>query len=405
MVPPETNGTGNYLVLWWKGIVLGDLYLEPDEQISAAAYRRQVAGAILPVVESYAGRADFDREHFFSNRKNEDWAEKLEKIFASPEAGKIPDRVPVSVIVCTYDRPFSLAKCLAGLEKMTCLPEEIIVVDNAPDNDRTREVVARFPGVRYVAEPKKGLSNARNRGILHSSCQIVAFTDDDVLVHPLWICRIWEAFSDESVAAVTGLVIARSLKTEAQLIFEKHWTFNMGYLTRDFDPNYLYSAEAPRVWEIGAGANMAFRKSVFEQVGPFHELLGAGAAGCSEDSEMWFRILAAGNIIRYDPKPIVFHEHRTSIKDLKKQIFNYMRGFTAAVLWQQRQRSEFRYKRLLFILYPIYYTGLLVKSLLRRRDRNRTVWVEIKGILSGLHYFYKNFRPAAAAKDRRPAKG
>jgi GT2 family glycosyltransferase len=85
---------------------------------------------------------------------------------------------------------------------------------------------------------------------------------------------------------------------------------------------------------------MAFRKTVFEKAGLFDERLDAGAAGCNGDSEMWFRILACGGQIVYDPLPVVYHRHRTDMKQFKRQIFNYMRGFTAAALIQHKQKPK-----------------------------------------------------------------
>ena len=58
------------------------------------------------------------------------------------------------------------------------------------------------------------------------------------------------------------------------------------------------------MWKVGAGANMAFRRNVFDLVGLFDERLGAGAAGCSEDSEIWYRILANQLQIRYEPRAV-----------------------------------------------------------------------------------------------------
>ena len=74
------------------------------------------------------------------------------------------------------------------------------------------------------------------------------------------------------------------------------------------------------VWRIGAGASMAFRRAVFTAIGTFDERLGAGASGCSEDSELWYRLLAGGWECRYEPSAVVFHCHRSSWKALERQI-------------------------------------------------------------------------------------
>ncbi len=190
---------------------------------------------------------------------------------------------------------------------------------------------------------------------------------------------------------MTGLVIAAELETEAQLIFEKHWSFNRGYIDKIYNTDFFKStlASGPPVWEIGAGANMAFRKSVFEKTGYFDEILDAGAAGCNGDSEMWFRILSKGFTIHYNPRAVVFHEHRKDLKGLKKQIFYYMRGFTTAALIQQKQHPEAGYNYRLRRL-ARYYGDLTIREFPHYRFQYKTLWAENCGFFSGLLFYHKN---------------
>src|SRR5690606_4717419 len=82
---------------------------------------------------------------------------------AAPTA--TPDET-VSVVICTRDRPDDLRRCLMALSRCDPAPAEILVVDNAPADDRAMKVVAERPGVRYVRETRKGLSHARNAGVV-----------------------------------------------------------------------------------------------------------------------------------------------------------------------------------------------------------------------------------------------
>jgi glycosyltransferase involved in cell wall biosynthesis len=278
------------------------------------------------------------------------------------------------------------------LSTLTCKASEVIVVDNCPDDSTSKDVVKQFKDYIYILEPRVGLDFARNTGIIHVNSPVLAFLDDDVVVHPLWIYNIWQTFNDSSIAAMTGLIIATELKTEAQVIFEKHWSFNRGYINKIYDDNYFKSTFSigPPVWKIGAGANMAFRTKVFDKVGLFDEILGPGAAGCNDDSEMWFRILANGFKIHYNPRAIVFHEHRSTIKELKSQIYYYMRGFVTAALLQQRQHQKIGYKKHIFLVKPIYYLKLIRRGFPNYDNRYSTLTVELKGMISGLFYYYRN---------------
>ena len=66
---------------------------------------------------------------------------------------------------------------------------------------------------------------------------------------------------------MTGLVLPAELRTDAQVLFESHWSFNRGYRARTFDTAFFETGDrrmAP-VWDIGAGVNMAFRRDVFDE--------------------------------------------------------------------------------------------------------------------------------------------
>ena len=307
----------------------------------------------------------------------------------------------VSVVVCTRDRPGPLAACLEALAGLAPAPDEILVVDNAPSTPASREVVVGWPGVRYVCEPRPGLDHARNRGALEATSDVVAYTDDDVEPHPAWIEGLRRGFSYPDVDAVTGLVFPRSLETEAQWRFEAHWGFHRGYLPKTYGPAFFERTKgrgAP-VWEIGAGANMAFRRAVFSEVGLFDERLDVGAAGCSGDSEYWYRLLAAGRTCRYEPTAVVHHEHRRTADALRRQLRAYMRGHTAALLVQYERTGHVGNLRRLLLSLPRYYGRRSVRGLLSGfRGRERTLGAELAGAVAGVGYYVRHRRGASTAR-------
>src|SRR6266542_3187565 len=124
-----------------------------------------------------------------------------------------------TVVVCTRDRPEELERCLAALAKLDFPSYCILVVDNAPKDDRTREIATRH-GVSHVHEPVGGLSRARNRGARASETEIVAYIDDDAIPEPGWLSGLVAEFEDPSVMAVTGRIRPTALDTEAQQLFE-----------------------------------------------------------------------------------------------------------------------------------------------------------------------------------------
>lgn len=389
-----THDQGNYLVFWWHDRALGHVFIAPQLYLTETSYHDKLIETISPAIAYYEHQGEMSPvawKEWISQKDFHALEIWLNNLFPPVSQDAIPDRVPIAAVICTRDRPAQLQNCLRMLLSLSCYPQEIIVVDNASSNNASSEVVKQFGGVSYIKEPRPGLDIARNTGAREAQAPVVAYVDDDVTVHPLWAYQVWKTFQDSGIAAMTGLVIASELKTEAQFIFEKNWSFNRGYTDIYYTPDFIQHtlSQGPPVWVIGAGANMAFRKEIFEQVGYFDELLDVGAAGCSGDSEMWYRILIRGYTIHYNPRAVAFHKHRRKIEGLKKQIFYYMRGHAAAAMIQQRQHKA-GYMRHLFWRLPKQYAQLLKSGFPNYRYRHKTLFVEILGVLSGLNYYFKN---------------
>ncbi|MGF2037075.1 MAG: glycosyltransferase family 2 protein [Nostoc sp. CmiVER01] len=395
---PELGGL--YVVFWWQGVPLG------HQEILAAQLpmpATQLANLAVQTIALAVG------DRLFSSSSKTSKLSKLENFqflmaLKQPlkelqETCSQPVSATVSVVVCTHNRPEELARCLRSLQNLSPVPQQIIVVDNVPNSDVTHQLVAQFSDIQYVLEPRPGLSVARNTGISHSIGDIIAFTDDDVVVHPNWIARLQQGFQNPKVMVVTGLMLPAELETEAQLIFHRgaggpSW----GYRTVTFDPQFFteMKSQGVPVWQIGAGANMAFRRQAFDLVGYFDERLGAGASGCSEDSEFWYRILAEGWLCRYEPTAVIYHYHRRDIDSLKDQAYQYMRGHVAALLVQFANYKHWGNIRRLFLVLPIYYYQRFLQELKTGfQFRHSSLFAEISGCLAGVKFYMDNRKVAA----------
>lgn len=300
-------------------------------------------------------------------------------------------RLSASVVICTRDRPDELSKCLSSLPRQTHPPREIIVVDNASRDRRTRDV-ALAAAATYIREDRPGLDIARNTGALQATGDIVAYTDDDVLLHPGWLEQLTCAFDSPQIGAVTGLVLPAELATEAQRHFETYWGFNKGYREQDYD-SAAFRSHRGRVlpaWDIGAGASMAFRREVFQAVGLFDERLDVGQAGCSGDSEYWYRLLAGGYTCRYTPASVAFHFHRRTMDGLASQIYHYMRGHAAALLVQYERTGISANRRLAYYYKPRWYLSRLLRKVMEGDSiRDRFLKEEVTGYLAGLLFYHR----------------
>src|SRR5437660_1713322 len=114
----------------------------------------------------------------------------------------------VSIVVPTHNRPEQLKESLRLLLDLRYPRYEILVVDNAPSSNATYQLVRQTYGyasqLRYLREDIPGISRARNMGIAHAQGEIIAFTDDDVSVHPNWLTELVRGFEvAEKVGAIT----------------------------------------------------------------------------------------------------------------------------------------------------------------------------------------------------------
>lgn len=412
------ESTGTLVVLWAGAIPLGQLEVAPGRVPMTLSWLRElVASAVAPAVGQRLLGSFFDPklpERRSSRRRpvppeGSDVA-TLTGPMARVAAGAAVagERSSVSVVVCTRDRPDQLRGTLSALRRLPTQPDEVVVVDNAPTGLATRDVVGDYPGVRYILEPRPGLSIARNTGVRATQGDLIAFTDDDARPVKDWVARVAAAFTEPDVLAVTGLVLPSVLETEGELAFERHLGgFGQGYGVRIFDLAFfdgMRSRGVP-VWKIGAGANMALRREVFDLVGMFDERLGAGAAGCSEDSELWYRILADGWRCRYDPAAVVLHEHRVDLRAVQEQARLYLRGHVAALFAQFALHRDVGNLRRAFTALPIYYAGRLRGTAGSGSAADPTVRAEVAGYLAGLARLGWAFRPAGTPRgraDRRP---
>jgi glycosyltransferase involved in cell wall biosynthesis len=217
----------------------------------------------------------------------------------------------ITVIICTYNRCQDLAKALNSIS-VSELPDsvqwEVLVVDNN-SNDQTRAIVEdlcrQYPGrFRYVFEPKQGLSNARNAGIRAARGEILAFTDDDVMVDPLWLQNLTAPMLDSQWAGAGGRIrLGQDFQPPRWLTLSG--PFDLGGTLVQFD---LGDEQRP-LNKAPFGANMAFRKIMFETYGGFRPDLdrsGKSLIG-NGDTELGERLMAAGERLWYAPSAVVHH--------------------------------------------------------------------------------------------------
>ena len=223
----------------------------------------------------------------------------------------------LSIIICTYNRSQSLYKTLESLEYMI-VPEgvnwEVLVVDNN-SKDKTREVVEDFSrrgalNLGYLFEARQGKSFALNRGIESAKGEIIAFTDDDVLVDKGWLVAIITATRQyQDYDGFGGRIVPLwRTKPPAWLgISGKYNALRGTVFLRDDGCQDKEYCETKSV--VPCGANMFFRKRVIDENGLFRSDLGpqAGIPGAAEDTEYCQRMVNRGKKFMYIGNATIYH--------------------------------------------------------------------------------------------------
>ncbi|WP_018983108.1 glycosyltransferase family 2 protein [Salinimonas chungwhensis] len=265
----------------------------------------------------------------------------------------------ISVVICTYNREKALTKCLNSFLAVAFTEAwELIIVDNN-STDNTKNVIEAFSSegklpIKSVLEKKKGLGNARNKGIATASYEIVAFTDDDCYPQPDYLTQLYNAFTNENIDFLGGRVLLYNKK-------DLGWTIQLNEREKYFESNSLI-----KPGEIH-GANFAFKKSVLTKAKGFDPLFGAGAYFPCEDVDSLAECLWVGGRGKYCPAVVVSHDHgRRTEADKNELIESYSIGrgafFTKRILFKKRQR---------FIYAKCWFFFI-------RNQSVRETWIEVK---------------------------
>jgi cellulose synthase/poly-beta-1,6-N-acetylglucosamine synthase-like glycosyltransferase len=234
--------------------------------------------------------------------------------------------------------------CLEALARVEYPDFEVLVVDNASSDVRTREIARRWR-VGYLIEPVVGLSRARNLGAESCDTEIVAFIDDDAIPEPSWLSSLLLEFEDSLVMVVTGRMIPVSVETDAERLSASINTLVSERRVVDHrTPSWF---EITNFGGLSDGWNMAFRRAAFAVWPGFDERLGRGSLiDGGEEHHAFFSLVDSGYRAVYTPNAVVKHPLARSLQDLRQR---YLRDLSASAA----------YFVLLFVEQPHYRRRIL----------------------------------------------
>ena len=216
----------------------------------------------------------------------------------------------VSAVICSYNRARFIIHAVESIfgQDFDKSQFEVIVVDNnSTDNTVAllQEYKSKHPSYNfsYYVETNQGVAYTRSRCAKEAKGEIVAYLDDDSTAQTGWLSSIVRFFDEHPEVYSTGGKIVPTFLTPIPDWYSKYFFGLVGNF--DLGPNVkqLTGNRYP------CGANMAFRKKVFEEIGYFNTDLGRKGTGllATEEKEIYLRILAHHHDVYYLPHVWVLH--------------------------------------------------------------------------------------------------
>jgi cellulose synthase/poly-beta-1,6-N-acetylglucosamine synthase-like glycosyltransferase len=264
----------------------------------------------------------------------------------------------VSVIVPVRDGESTIADCLDSI-LATDYPadrREIVVVDNGSSDGTTALIQAR--PVRYLREEKRGVSNARNRGIAESGGEILAFVDADCLVEPQWLTELVRPFEDPEVGSVAGDLQHAPPATAA----ERQAARMLGNWQRfAFTSNPAYPITA----------NAAYRREVLDRIGGFDPNMTR-----AQDVELGLRFQErSGRRLAYAERATARHRNRSTQRGFFRQQLGWAYGAgLVSAKFEAMGGQPVRPPRIRDLARPLQGLAIVVWAGIRRRGRRE--WIE-----------------------------
>ncbi|MBU1850212.1 MAG: glycosyltransferase [Nanoarchaeota archaeon] len=241
----------------------------------------------------------------------------------------------ISVVIITKNRSNLLKLCLRSLTSQIRLPDEIVLVDNNSEED-IKKVVKSFNkriNINYVLEKNEGTAFARNKGVRSSRYNLIAFIDSDCIADKNWLKNIEFCFRKyPKIKVMMGKTLCANpvnLITKTGQFLRKYYVTSQHLNPKNIFfqvKRYLFPNSFNKSYFIlnFLTENLAIKKSVFKRVGLFDENI----ITTEEDSELSWRLKKNNIKVLFQPKIVVRHHHRESLKDFFIQYFLYGMGIS-----------------------------------------------------------------------------
>ncbi len=267
--------------------------------------------------------------------------ERRKDLLVRTEAIELPDYPAVTITIPAYNESHNIEKTVKSLLELDYPQDKlfIYIVDDGSTDD-TWEVMQQYkdtPNIKLFTKPNGGKYTANNLGLENSTTPFVGCLDSDSMVHPQALKRIMTYFFSKDVMAVAPTIVTHEPKTFVQRAQAVEYDFSI------FVKKMLSFVDAIHVTP---GPFSIFRKSVFEQLGPYRH------AHNTEDQEIALRMKQNHMKIEHAPDAFVYTIGPPTVKGLYNQRLRWIYGFLKNVLDYRHLLFRRQYGNIGFITLP-----------------------------------------------------
>ena len=210
----------------------------------------------------------------------------------------------ISVVIPSFNRKNTLSRSIDSVLKQTYKPSEIIVVDDGSTDGTRGFILSSYPNIKYFFQPKKGVSSARNKGILESSSEWIAFLDSDDEWMPQKLEKQKKQLEKHSgifISHTNEIWIRNGVRVNQM---KKHQKYG-GYI---FDKCLDICRMSP--------SSVLIHKRVISDIGVFDETLQV-----CEDYDLWLRITSKYSVLFEKELLIIkYGGHKDQLSKVKEGI-------------------------------------------------------------------------------------
>lgn len=241
-------------------------------------------------------------------------------------------RPEITVIIPVYNRRSLLKLCINSLLKQkTSFKFEILIIDDC-STDGTRQLAVEFakknPKIKTILLKKKyGSAIARNKGIMASNSEVLAFIDSDCIAEKNWLQRLTKNLvrgkENVSMGYSEGFKgnVWQNITQETYLDYQKS-------ICKD---GFAVSLNT---------RNCAVKKEIFDRLGSFRTKLAG-------DLDMGWRIYDGGDVIAFVENAVIYHKHMASL--LESVLANARSAsYVAIIMFKNRKIDVYYFRRVLF---------------------------------------------------------